>query len=98
MLEEVTGVTESGAEGIADQWKSFRTLMEGFERLERRKARGEIGQKEVEGMLAGCVVCICRIVGRFCLCRVQVKALTTGVANARPVGMVRPLLVKQLLR
>lgn len=63
MLEEVTGVTESGAEGIADQWKSFRTLMEGFERLERRKARGEIGQKEVEGMLAGCVVCLRQSVG-----------------------------------
>lgn len=56
MLEEVTGVTESGAEGIVAQWTSFRELMEGFERLERRKARGEIGQKDVEGMLASCVV------------------------------------------
>ncbi|GHJ88659.1 hypothetical protein NliqN6_5060 [Naganishia liquefaciens] len=71
MLQEVTGVTESGAEGIADQWRSFRTLMEGFEQLERRKARGEVSQKDVEGMVSNCVV----------------KALTTGVANARPVGM-----------
>ena len=56
MLQEVTGVTESGAEGIADQWRSFRTLMEGFEQLERRKARGEVSQKDVEGMVSNCVV------------------------------------------
>lgn len=39
--------------------------MEGFEKLERRKARGEIGQKDVEGMLAGSMVC-CQVsrVGR----------------------------------
>ena len=63
MLEEVTGVTESGAEGIADQWRSFRTLMEGFEKLERRKARGEVSQKDVEGMLSGCVVCLLLLCG-----------------------------------
>ncbi|KAJ9094860.1 hypothetical protein QFC19_007789 [Naganishia cerealis] len=74
MLEEITGVTESGAEGIADQWKSFRTLMEEYEHMERRKEKGEIGQKQIEGMLANCVV----------------KALTTGVANARPLGMNAP--------
>lgn len=58
MLEEITGVTESGAEGIAEQWKSFRNLMEAYERMERRKEKGEIGQKDIEHMLANCVVCI----------------------------------------
>lgn len=57
MLEEVTGVTESGAEGIAEQWKSFRNLMEAYERMERRKEKGEIEQKEIEHMLANVVVC-----------------------------------------
>ncbi|KAJ9097729.1 hypothetical protein QFC21_004767 [Naganishia friedmannii] len=71
ILEEITGVTESGAEGIAEQWKSFRNLMEAYEHMERRKQKGEIGQKEIEHMLSTCVV----------------KALTTGVANARPLGM-----------
>lgn len=63
--------------------------MEGFEKLERRKARGEISQKDVEGMLAGCVVCALMLIQISLLnSGLQVKALTTGVANARPIGMV----------
>lgn len=75
MLEEITGVTESGSKGIVAQFTSFRSLMKGFEQLERRKAREKMGQKDVEGMLAGCVV-FCPL---SCIGRVQLIHFLLGI-------------------
>ncbi|KAH8078270.1 hypothetical protein HD553DRAFT_146203 [Filobasidium floriforme] len=51
MLQEIPGVTPSGSVGIAEEWKSFRRLMEGFE----KKAREEgVGSARI--LLEGCKV------------------------------------------
>jgi hypothetical protein len=51
MLQEIPGVTPSGSVGIAEEWKSFRKLMEGFE----RKA-GDEGVGSARILLEGCKV------------------------------------------
>jgi hypothetical protein len=51
MLQEIPGVTPSGSVGIAEEWKSFRRLMEGFE----RKA-GDEGVGSARILLEGCKV------------------------------------------
>lgn len=53
MLQEITGVTASGAVGISTQWEgSFRKLMEGFERAEKE------GQGREKTMLENCTVSV----------------------------------------
>ncbi len=58
MLEEITGVTQSAAAGIAEKFPSFKSLMEGFVELETRCQAGQVRRSAVEEMLhgAGCVV------------------------------------------
>jgi hypothetical protein len=51
MLQEIPGVTPSGSVGIAEEWKSFRRIMEGFE----RKA-GDEGVGSARILLEGCKV------------------------------------------
>ncbi len=52
MLQEVQGITPSAAAGIAAVFPTFRALMEGYEKAERRG-----GVDRAEGMLADCEVC-----------------------------------------
>lgn len=51
MLQEIPGVTPSGSVGIAEEWKSFRRLMEGFE-----KKAGDTGVGSARILLEGCKV------------------------------------------
>lgn len=51
MLQEIPGVTPSGSVGIAEEWKFFRRLMEGFE---KKAAEGGVGSAKV--LLEGCKV------------------------------------------
>lgn len=51
MLQEIPGVTPSGAIGIAHKYKSFAGLMSEFRRVER-----EEGKETARGMVADCQV------------------------------------------
>lgn len=54
MLQQVQGITPSAAAGIAAVYPTFRELMEGYEKAERRG-----GVERAERMLADCEVCAC---------------------------------------
>ena len=51
MLQEVQGITQSAAVGIAAEFPNFKSLMEAYERAERRG-----GIEKAEGLLKDCEV------------------------------------------
>jgi hypothetical protein len=59
MLQEIPGVTPSGSVGIAEEWKSFRRLMEGFE---KKAGDEEVGSARI--LLEGCKVSPNRFLSR----------------------------------
>jgi hypothetical protein len=56
MLQQIPLITSSGASGVAEHYKSFKELMEAFEKAERDEARGRCGHADVEGLLRDCPV------------------------------------------
>jgi len=58
MLQEIPGVTPSGSVGIAEEWKSFRRLMQGFEQKEKEEGIGK-GKVLLEGCKVGLLALFC---------------------------------------
>jgi hypothetical protein len=77
MLQEIPGVTPSGAIGIAHKYKSFAGLMSEFKRVER-----EEGKERARGMVADCQV-------RFFVSRSRCSACVYEQVGIHPSGNYR---------